>query len=439
MPYTEIVEVLKVLANAVCQEHALEAVPTRPGVWRNISKASGREVGLRAGYRSDLIALHNLLYRSLRKNSSIDQLANLLKKNPKLDHRMFCDSFGTRVSDVNITQEFTRLFFAVPILKQYFADKRSFVLDTDLFDKIADKEIQRILTDGRKVIYTYPLSSMKMEGELLEIAEGLCIRQLTPDELEEWKTPSSLSNPFPFNYGAPAFSTAVEHIVEVPEDVPDLPDPDPVWTIKNTIVAILRLLFDKEVLTSYTKVESIGGFACTQGSRMYLPTSQRLFGPEVLLTEQLQKDFLAFWKAIHSGINAELVSLALSRLSMTFERSNDIDKILDSWIGLERLFCNDGTEGITLRAALRISALLGKTGAERESIFQEMKASYSLRSSIVHGSEVRDKENYTINQIAVLTQKYLRNAIIAILGIEENFKKALKDNFLELQLLRRDL
>ncbi len=80
------------------------------------------------------------------------------------------------------------------------------------------------------------------------------------------------------------------------------------------------------------------------------------------------------------------LGLALRRWTSAKGRRRDDDKIIDDWIGLEALFSPANNQEIRHRVALRIAALIGTSGVERQDLYKAMCHSYDWRSALVHGA-----------------------------------------------------
>lgn len=109
------------------------------------------------------------------------------------------------------------------------------------------------------------------------------------------------------------------------------------------------------------------------------------------------------------------LDLALRRLSFSYERTSDEDRLIDYWIAFEALFAPDQTAELRYRVSLRIARLLGRTGSEREAIFKRMRQSYDWRSHIVHGggppTAKRKKELGPFNEALLETEDALRRSL----------------------------
>ncbi len=96
---------------------------------------------------------------------------------------------------------------------------------------------------------------------------------------------------------------------------------------------------------------------------------------------------LSTLKKVHQGaFDAEdpRTRIALLRFRRGYG-SGDDDALIDLWIGLEALF-SDGAGEITYKAAMRIAHYVGRGAGDQRFLFRALKASYDVRSALVHGA-----------------------------------------------------
>lgn len=111
------------------------------------------------------------------------------------------------------------------------------------------------------------------------------------------------------------------------------------------------------------------------------------------------------------------VQLARDRLARPFELGSR-DPILDYWIGLEALVLPKKAPELKYRAAIRLAYLCASTPEERKQVFGDAKASYDIRSSVIHGSRVDMNERKAGTEAA---RHLLRHALRAFVldGVRE--------------------
>jgi hypothetical protein len=116
------------------------------------------------------------------------------------------------------------------------------------------------------------------------------------------------------------------------------------------------------------------------------------FGPTYELTKAEADEFLEFYNQLvrkRPSIKGSL-ELAIRRFDLAYERAYPADKLIDMMIAFEALFLPERDE-LALRLSLRVANLL-RDEEDRQEIFKKMKRAYKLRSHIVHGTEIDNKE-----------------------------------------------
>jgi hypothetical protein len=108
-------------------------------------------------------------------------------------------------------------------------------------------------------------------------------------------------------------------------------------------------------------------------------------GPVFITSDARAADLAQFLDDAKKAMSKHVVDLAARRYVSGLSRRGVADGFIDYWIALEGLFGEKGGE-LVFRLALRLAAFLGSGGAERQRIFASAKASYDLRSQLVHGS-----------------------------------------------------
>jgi Apea-like HEPN len=73
--------------------------------------------------------------------------------------------------------------------------------------------------------------------------------------------------------------------------------------------------------------------------------------------------------------------IALQRFTSSFERLVLTDRLLDIIIALEAL-CSKENDAVSYRVALRVATLIGKDGADRDSVFKLVSDAYNEQSSL---------------------------------------------------------
>lgn len=440
----EMLQALREIAVDVTEKLASERFPTRE--WMHVSRHTEKTSEYTPRRRPDKHQLEFLL-RNLESDAAhLDQLIAVAYTDDLLVRRMLTRPTFEKLTFLNdqwrnddpehVRQVIVDRWFVKNIMLDYFLAKKKFIFDAELFDIVAIEKIGQLLTHPSRVKCTTPLYGLQLRSPRIDIEAGICLKTIPLETLEEFINPESPFHRSALNHDVTDFYSVIEEEVSLKKDVEDaFVFPDVFQGTHHQVTAILRFILDQDIMPAFTQYEFIGGYSLWSGTKRIAHERIRpRTDPHIVLTKEKQGEFLAVWRASRSSPNAAHVKLALDRLSMTSERPSDADKLLDYWIGIESILCNDAKDEVTLRAALRMAALLGKSGSEREEIYRHMQHSYSFRSRIVHGSEVKDRKGYSIEMIVKLTRNYLRRAISLILRMKEPFSP----NALELALLKRD-
>jgi hypothetical protein len=127
--------------------------------------------------------------------------------------------------------------------------------------------------------------------------------------------------------------------------------------------------------------------------------------------------FRAFWNLFREvgRLERKRLKVAVNRLGFGLERSDPADKLIDFVIAFEALLLGDQQE-LRYKLSMRVSHLLGKTAAERVTIFDTIARAYKQRNNIVHGSYPEKtveigREKYDFPRLVHSTEQYLRQAI----------------------------
>lgn len=108
----------------------------------------------------------------------------------------------------------------------------------------------------------------------------------------------------------------------------------------------------------------------------------------------------------------DALGFAIQRFDLCDERQSDDDRLVDAWIALESLLSLKGQTEISYRIALRLATLLGGSASERKETRDLAKASYNLRSDIVHGTPpAKRKTKRPVHEIVRETEDLLRKTL----------------------------
>jgi hypothetical protein len=136
------------------------------------------------------------------------------------------------------------------------------------------------------------------------------------------------------------------------------------------------------------------------------PIASSPHAAQTVLTQDIVRQVRDIWPHLSQGQTDRSLVTALDRLNSSYHRAKDEDRLIDYWVGLEALFLRVKEGELRLRAALLTAQFVSRERAERYRVFRDIRASYDLRSQVVHGAELPDPER--IRELTVLTGDALR-------------------------------
>lgn len=148
-----------------------------------------------------------------------------------------------------------------------------------------------------------------------------------------------------------------------------------------------------------------------QGALAPLPRRPTFSGPKYLLGPADGDALRDLYARYLVGPAEPAYRLAVRRFNLANDRASDEDRLLDYWIAFETLFAPDSTQEIRFRAALRIARFVGQLREDRERLFEELKASYNLRSDVIHGGLPASKRRAGTPEVVGQTRTILREAL----------------------------
>jgi len=111
------------------------------------------------------------------------------------------------------------------------------------------------------------------------------------------------------------------------------------------------------------------------------------------------------------------VRTAILALARALTESNWATRYLVLWIGLEALFGPDDAREMTHRIAERIAMFNGSglPGADRKTIYRQVKDCYGWRSKIVHGLKLGSLTPQKSGELRDTSERFIRDALTHIL------------------------
>ena len=123
-------------------------------------------------------------------------------------------------------------------------------------------------------------------------------------------------------------------------------------------------------------------------------------------------------------------------------------EIVNALTALEALLLNDSKSELSYRLSMRVAYLIGTDDETRKQLFRDMKEFYDLRSTIVHGSQIKPKHQSRLEQSDSLREivRIVLLTIIALIGeglnkleIDQLLDEIIFDEFRRLQVQKSAL
>jgi hypothetical protein len=133
-------------------------------------------------------------------------------------------------------------------------------------------------------------------------------------------------------------------------------------------------------------------------------------GESYVLTEKEAKALPKLWLKTKKAYKNTKLRTVITRFEDSNTRTKQEDKLIDYWTALEALFfLEDEFRDMGKSLALAASYYLGRTEAERTSIYNDLTRSHSLRSHFIHGE--RGKPKVTLTEMVEKTEMHLRRTL----------------------------
>ena len=105
--------------------------------------------------------------------------------------------------------------------------------------------------------------------------------------------------------------------------------------------------------------------------------------------------------------------------------------VLNALTALEALLLHGSKTELTYRLSLRVAHLLGSDAASRKTLFNDIKEFYDLRSTIVHGNELKAKHEAKFEQMEELREIFRRTLLAMMALIADGISKPELESLLD--------
>jgi len=231
----------------------------------------------------------------------------------------------------------------------------------------------------RKYKAKFILFGFNSEMDRIELDKNVIIRKGSENELEEMyekaKLNRELSQKFFLEYEYMAIRSSI-----MPNEGYDFMEKVNAFFEIFTKGSVKTAHFISYVL-SENKFESIG-FSNDTKVKTYL-------SEETLIKAKDEEILVSNWKRYILNYEKKALRIGIRRLLFSTQKYEFEDRLIDLMIAFESTYLDESEKGeLSFKLALRSSYLL-RTNFDRKEVFDFMKKAYSLRSSIVHGANIK--------------------------------------------------
>lgn len=298
------------------------------------------------------------------------------------------------------------------LLRNYLADN-SLEWNGDAFAKLVSL-LDEYLTSGLvPILLCGALENFESPISRAELGDGMDIRRIPSGDIRAlWHAFGSVPDVLPSQVPRWSHAVCARRLVEKSRIGQAVTSRE--WIFRA--VTALRLAKHGRVGVTYVWAQGDGP-VFVEVMAIAQPVVRPLYAvpPEYRLDESELAPVAQLLDALPQHVDDRRFRLALDRFNVLYERLNPIDRLIDSWIGLEALFAPDGKSGeVAFRTSLRIAILLGQSDADRKALFALMKKSYDRRSRVAHGQPAKPDTS----ELASSTEDVLRRALRGFLDVE---------------------
>jgi hypothetical protein len=430
---------LRSLTQKICLELDGVETPKRP-VLTVVTPPGGAPYASWDFERPALSDLRFTLSIGLLKMPEYGVVAEAVENDSELREGIAVDAGGFlhKPERTNLTRAFVMNF-----LWRYLGEGAQLDWDETRFVETF-KELVEELRHKRVAFHTtLPLSNLKMDIDALDFGNELRLLPASTDELERWLN-RDRSLPL-LGAGPPQWDMrnldkpAVLHVRRIVVGRPPTTDPHAVLgqlprVNADHAITALRLVLNAPISAVFQEHNSEGLMAFGGGGSIWgWPPPPP--GPLAILDEDNATQVKHVWQLLQKCPNIDLLRLPLRRWESSLLRPSSEDRLIDAWISLEALLLG-GLEGeLSYRVAVRLAEFLGISGADRKTIYNNARISYTWRSVIVHAlNSERIAKRQPLQEAVRLTTEYLRSALLKVLDLPGKFDPSR----LESDLLGRD-
>ncbi len=288
-------------------------------------------------------------------------------------------------------------YVSFPLLKQLLKGSEQLDFDPGLFERTLSDMLGYFDSETVTMRYLAPLQNFESDSDSIDLAQGLTIRKLRTEELEDLASISAESGMMPF-YEVTTLKYAIELSQETRKQIGGLPtpaSPEVAQTVEDLgkVILALRLFKAGNVAYDMVRVSTVLDVpGSLSGTTSYGPHLRFRPGKKYSLVGSECGEFRGFWDSLRDRDfdKPSSLTVAIRRFNFAYNRQGLEDKLVDYMIAVEALFMKkEERSELVHRLSLRVARLLGRDFKERQDIQKEVKEYYKKRSSVVHGGETK--------------------------------------------------
>ena len=311
------------------------------------------------------------------------------------------------------------------LVLRFVEERQELSYDQALFDGLFAKlEQYANRPDTIEIWWTVAFRNLGIDVGSLELDPNVVLRSATEDERAQavrafsWLTYHGMLEIAPSPYVP---STVLEISDRMTAARGDRVGEDAATATWRAALLALRLSQSAEVDIESATYRADNPFLWTPESftPSLLHPAAIFSGRAATITEAIADDLRMLWPQAKAATQNARLAFTLGWFGSSYSRTNPSDRLVDHWIALESLFATDGSQELRHRASLRIARFVGRTAEERQQIFKKAKASYNLRSTIVHGAEMNAADRRKLPDIVDETGGWLRQSLRSCLAEQQ--------------------
>lgn len=306
--------------------------------------------------------------------------------------------------------EWVAALVAEPILSTYIKTIDAVRFDRVTFDRVFDQVELELGSPTTPYTAYAPINNLTLPDGLVEVVPGMVLRPREGEDLEQWIN----GNP---TLGAISY-VGVETVLERPylEIAGEVSGARQSQESIEQLMTALQLYLNCDAYAVFVRFRCDATFQRSLGGTF---TPAPRFGHErgTLLRAHVApvRELL---ERLGISPNRTACELALGRWHSVAAGGSPSVVLVDAWVGLESLLFRGGSSEITYRASLRLAALIGRDGPDRQSVLVRARQAYGGRSKVVHGA---DTSKLDLPALASASRDFLRRALLAVLAKPSRF------------------